>query len=229
MKKVFTAAAEFALAEEWVPPLEALDHALIADGLDFSDPRLKKDLAVVRTLANELNGWIRFVRRERFFAAAAKVGLPLTVYGNGYDGVLDRYPNIDYRGTGDAYATPDLMAKSRIVISHNSNFGEGIHERVPTAMVAGAVAATDTSAYYREHYAAGEDIALYRWQHLEEDLAGIRDLLADGEKLFRMAKAGQKKALAQDRWQNRIEIVLAAARAAADRRAAERTALCDRA
>jgi hypothetical protein len=227
MRKVFTAAAEFALTEEWVPPLAALDRALIAGGIDFSDPNHRKDLTVVRTLAEEVNEWVRAVRRQRLFEAAAKVGLPLTVYGNGYDGALARYRNIDCRGPLEAPALLREMGKSRMVVNVNANFGRGMHERVPTAMVAGAVAATDTSAYYREHYATGEDIALFRWQHLEEDLAGIRDLLDDGEALFRMAKAGQKKALAQDRWQNRIEIVLAAARAAADRRAAERTTLCN--
>ena len=223
MRKVFTAAAEFALTEEWVPPLAALDRALIAGGIDFSDPNHRKDLTVVRTLAEEVNEWVRAVRRQRFFEAAAKVGLPLAVCGNGYDdNILARYRNIDYRGPLEAPALLREMGKSRMVVNLNANFGRGMHERVPTAMVAGAVAATDTSAYYREHYAAGSEIALFRWVHLEEDLAGIRALLDNGEALFRMAKAGQKKALAQDLWQNRIGIILAAARAAADRRAAVR-------
>jgi len=215
IKNVFSEAAELALTEEWVPPLEALDRCLIAHGLNLADPVLRKELDVVRTQSVLINEWVRKVRREKFFAAAAKVGLPLTAYGDGYDDVLERYRNIDYQGLGDTLGTPERMSKARIVINHNSNFGEGLHDRVPSGMLAGAAVATDTSRYYTENYLPGREIALYRWQHLEEDLAGVLALLKDGEALFQMAQAGQQKALGQDRWEHRIDTILAAGRAAA--------------
>lgn len=215
IKQVFSDAAELALAGEWVPPLEALDRSMVAHGLDLTDPVLRKDLNVVRMQVSQVNEWIRSVRREHFFAAAAKVGLPLTAYGAGYDTILERYRNIDYQGLGDTLATPERMRKARIVINHNSNFGEGLHDRVPSGMLAGAAVATDTSRYYTENYLPGREIALFRWQHLEDDLAGVLALLNDGEALFRMAQAGQQKALGQDRWEHRIDTILAAGRAAA--------------
>ena len=221
---IFSEAAEMALAEEWVSPLEVLDRCMLAHGLDFTDPALRTDLAIVRTQSVEINEWVRSLRRAEFFAAAAKVGLPLTAYGTGYDAILERYKNIDYRGLGDTLGTPERMRRSRLVISHNSNFGEGVHDRVPSGMLAGAAVASDTSKYYREHYVAGRDIALFRWRHLEEDLAAIKALLGDGDALLAMAKAGQQKALGQDRWEHRIDTILAAGQAAAAARARTATA-----
>jgi hypothetical protein len=214
IRDVFTEAAELALAEEWVPPQEALDRSLIAHGLDLDDPALRQELMAVRTQSVQINEWVRRVRRQRFFAAADEVGLPLTAYGSGYDTVAGRYHNIDYRGLGDMRGTPARMREARIVINHNSNFGEGLHDRVPSGMLAGAAVATDTSRYYRDHYESGRDIALFRWQHLEEDLAAVKTLLEDGDALFAMAQAGQQKALHHDRWEHRVDTILAAAEAA---------------
>lgn len=215
IRSVFAEAADMALAQEWLPALEAVDRCLVARGLDLADPALRTELQVVRMHALHLNEWVRCVRREQFFAAAAKVGLPLTVYGSGYEPVLERYRNIDYRGVGDTVGTPERMRQARLVINQNSNFGEALHDRVPTGMLAGAAVATDTSTYYRDKYEMGREIALYRWRHLEKDLARIATLVKDGEALFALAKAGQQKALRQDCWEHRLETIFAAGRAAA--------------
>jgi hypothetical protein len=216
-RSVFAEAAELALREEWVSAQEALDRWFIQRGIDLSHPAVKKNFDLVRAQSVVINEFVRGTRRAKFFEAAAKVGLPLTCYGDGYAGVLERYKNISYQGLGDTAGTPERMRQARLVINHNSNFGEGLHDRVPSGMLAGAAVATDTSKYYVEHYEPGRDIALFHWQHLEEDLAKVKDLLADGDALFAMAKAGQQKALHQDRWEHRIDTILAAAKAAASR------------
>ncbi|GAA0559686.1 glycosyltransferase [Rhizomicrobium electricum] len=216
-KSVFAEAAELALSQEWMSAQDALDRWFIVRGIDFNHPSVKKELDVVRAQSVVINEWVRGTRRAKFFEAAAKVGLPLTCYGDGYADVLERYKNISYQGLGDTAGTPERMRQARLVINHNSNFGEGLHDRVPSGMLAGAAVATDTSKYYVEHYEPGREIALFRWQHLEEDLAKVKDLLADGDALFAMAKAGQQKALHQDRWEHRIDTILAAAHAVASR------------
>jgi hypothetical protein len=212
-RSVFSEAAELALSEEWISAQEALDRWFVARGIDFNHPAMKKNFDLVRAQSVVINEFVRGTRRAKFFEAAAKVGLPLTCYGDGYAGILERYKNIAYQGLGDTAGTPERMRKARLVVNHNSNFGEGLHDRVPSAMLAGAAVATDTSKYYVEHYQHGRDIALFRWQHLEEDLAAVKELLNDGDALFAMAKAGQQKAMHQDRWEHRIDTILAAAAA----------------
>lgn len=211
VRQIFRDAADIALATEWISPLAALEQALAARGLDLDDPALQQDLKVLRGMCCFIGEHVRKERRMRFFAAAHRVGLPLTVYGRDFDGARERFANIDFRGAADFSDILRLMGQSRMVVGTNANFGRGSHERPLSAMLAGAVAATDTSAYYRARFTPGRDIALFRWQHLDEDLAALRALAADPAALLAMARAGQEKADARERWDNRIDTILNAA------------------
>ncbi|HEX4105487.1 MAG TPA: glycosyltransferase [Rhizomicrobium sp.] len=209
IRHAFDEAADYAVSQEFVPALDALDTTLKRMGLDpnVPDPSVRQ----VRLLADKVHEWVRSLRRHRFFEAAAKVGLPLTVYGSGYDADLPRFPNIDYRGLCGFHDAIRLMQQSRMVININANFGRGSHERPFTAMLAGAVAASDTSTYYTEQFDAGREMMLFRWQHLEQDLSKLRDLVEDPARLFAIAQAGQHKTARNHRWANRIDTIIAAA------------------
>ncbi len=216
-RSIIAEAVEQALAAEWLPPLEALDRWFAERRLDLSDPALREQMAPVRLQSVLINNWVRDVRRQKLFEAAAKVGLPLSVDGNGFEHIEGRFANITNLGSGDTLNTQQQMGRSRMVLSHNANFGEGMHDRASTAMIAGAAVISDTSQYLRDHYVSCRDLALFRWQHLEEDLALFNTLLDDGDALYAMAKAGQQKAMQQDCWEHRIDTILTAARAAAAR------------
>jgi hypothetical protein len=209
IRRAFDEAADYATAQEFVPALDALDATLKRMGLDphAPDPQIRQ----VRFLADKVHEWVRSLRRHRFFEVAAKVDLPLTVYGSGYDTDLPRFPNIDYRGVCGFRDAIRLMRQSRMVININANFGRGSHERPFTAMLAGAVAASDASTYYTEQFDAGREMMSFRWQHLEQDLAGLRDLAEDPARLFAIAQAGQHKTAHNHRWANRLDAIIAAA------------------
>jgi len=209
IQRAFAEAADYATSQEFVPALDALDATLKRMGLDpnLPDPSIRQ----VRLLADKVHEWVRALRRYRFFETAAKVGLPLTVTGAGYDDDLPRFPNIDYRGTCGFHDAIQLMQQSRMVININANFGRGSHERPFTAMLAGAVAASDFSTYYADQFDAGREMMLFRWRHLEEDLAGLRDLAEDPARLFAIAQAGQHKTSLNHRWANRIDAIIAPA------------------
>ena len=78
-------------------------------------------------------------------------------------------------------------------------------------MLAGAVAASDFSTYYADQFDAGREMVLFRWQHLEQDLAALRDLAEDPARLFEIAPAGQNKTSRNHRWANRVDAIIAAA------------------
>lgn len=210
-------AAELALSQEWVPSLEALERVLAAHGMDPYNPDLPKALAAdlfrLRLLAIMVDDWTRFTRRAKLLQAAGEAGLPLTLVGSGCEQYAARYKQFDCRGAVDFSETLALMRQSRIVLSSNANFGEGSHERPLLAMLAGAVAATDTSKFYTANFEDGRDIALYRWLHLDDDLAKIGALLQRPEALFDIARAGHANASAHHRWDNRIDAIIAAAQA----------------
>lgn len=207
VRAIFDMATQSALEREWLPAHEALEAVMKKAGLSPKD----ESFTAMRAYASFINEWVRTSRRVAFFEAAARVGLPLTVYGKGYDEVLPRYSNIDYRGPVDFSGTIELMRQSRLVININANFGEGAHDRPFSAMMAGAVAVTDQSAYYRQEFTEGRDIAFYRWKQIDADLLSIKDLLHRPETLLATARAGQKKANAGHGWGHRIPAIVRAA------------------
>jgi hypothetical protein len=209
VSKVFAEAAELAMAQEFVPALDAVDATLkrAAARINVADPQFLP----LRRLADRIHEWVRANRRQEFFKTAAKVGLPLTIYGRDFAPDDAVFGNVSYRGEADFTEVLQAMRQSQIVMNINANFGYGSHERPFTAMVAGAVAASDFSTYYADAFDAGREIVLYWWTHLEEHLAGIRDLLHDRDRLFEIAQAGHAKACRDHRWPNRIDNYLAAA------------------
>jgi len=217
IRKVFGDAADIALGEDWVPPLDALEQAMTANGMTGDNPDVPpEDLRTMAILSRLVNEWVYTARRQRFFLAAARVGLPLTVCGAGFEADVARYPNIDYRGIGDTAETLRLMRKARLTVSLNADCGEGTTPYVFSAMLGGSAAATETSAYYAEHFDDGEDIALFRWSVLDDDLSRLLALSQDPEALFAMAKAGQRKVAAQYRMDNLVDGILAAVREGAE-------------
>lgn len=218
VKNVFIDAADMALARETVSFREAIDAALMARGV-----AVKNNPEVMRPIWRQaylVEQWVRVRRRQAFFAAAARVGLPLVIFGKGYE-EAEHYPTFQYYGPVDFNNVLGVMRQSRISFNATAMFGRGAHERPFCAMLAGSVAASDYTRYFAEHFEAGRDIALFRWTSLDEDLAAIRELLNDPAALHTIAKAGQEKAQREHRWANRIDAILAAAEAARHRMAAE--------
>jgi hypothetical protein len=210
IKQIFDGALQLALAAEWMAPLDALDISMTAMGLDPKDP----DLKGFRKNAFMVHEQVRTYRRFELLKAAARTGLPVHVYGKGYEKQLYRLKNVVWGGEADLNQVIALMRRARVVLSANANFGAGSHERPLTALLAGAAAATDHSRFYAERFEEGSEIFLYRWKSLDQDLARIGALAEDPEAAFGIARMGQARVLAEHGFDNRIDPILAAADAA---------------
>ncbi len=215
-RKVLERAVDIATSTEWISPLDALDKSLLEHGLNPKGGGgvKREDMLSVRLLAAQVHDTVRWYRRDLFLKAAARAGLPLTVVGNGYDEVAGLFGNIDYRGSASVDETLRMMQNARLSISLTVNFGRGSHERALTAMVAGSAVASDFSTFYADAFASGREMSLFRWSHLEEDLATLADLAANPKALFEMAGAGQTKAMAEHRWDSRLDTIIQAGNAA---------------
>jgi hypothetical protein len=207
IQAVYKAAVDMALAQEFLPALDALDAAMASFGLDPLAPQL----ADFRKTATFVHEEVRGRRRLQFLAAAKSVGLPMHVIGRGFDPELHGYPGLTYGGEVDFSVALALMAQARLVLNVNANFGAGSHERPLCALNAGAAAATDYSSFYAAHFVDGEEIAMYRWRDLEAGLARIAVLAEDPAAAFALAQAGQKKVAAEHRWRHRVDTIIAAA------------------
>ena len=207
VRKVFEQAVEIALASDWTAPLDALDQAMTSAGLDPANP----DFAAFRKLATYVHEHVRAVRRRQLLDAVIRLGLPVHLVGKGHDTDLARHKNLTLLGEARFDEVLALMAGSRVVLNANANFGAGSHERPLTASNAGAVAATDGSAFYDANFEAGAEMAIFRWTGLEEDLAGIGALAENPAAALAIAKAGQRRVVTGHLWMHRVAGVIAAA------------------
>ncbi len=207
IQAIYNAAVEIALAQEFLPALDALDAAMASFGLDPAEA----PFADFRKTATYVHEHVRMRRRFQFLAAAKALGLPMLVIGRGFDPDVHFYPGATYGGEVDFATALAFMARSRVVLNVNANFGAGSHERPLCALNAGAAAATDYSSFYAAHFSDGEEIAMYRWCDLDAGLARIAQLAEDPAAAFAMAQAGQKKVAAAHRWRHRVDAIIAAA------------------
>jgi hypothetical protein len=214
IQTIFDAAFEIALGTEFTPALEAVDQALRAHGVDPADPVVGR----LRQYATLVHEQVRWTRRQTFFEAAGKAGLPLWLAGPGFAGRFDHYRSFSPMGATDLAQVARLMGAARVVLNINANFGDGSHERPLTAMLAGAAVASDHSIWWDENFVEDREILFYRWRDLDAGLARLGALADDPEASWRMAVAGQRRVMAEHRFANRVDAVLAAALAARTQR-----------
>ena len=210
IRRIFEGAVELALAAEWTPALDALDASMKGMGLSPADP----SLAGFRKNATFVHEHVRAHRRFELLKAAAKAGLPLHIYGKGYEKQMYRFKSVTWGGEADLNQAIALMRRSRVVLNVNANFGRGSHERPLTALMAGAAPASDHSTFYAERFTPDAEILLYRWKALDEGMARIGALVGNAEAAFAMAGAGHARVLADHTWSSRVDVILAAADAA---------------
>ena len=207
VRHIHDTAFDIAMGEEWIPAHDAFATAMINVGLDPADPSWR----LLHKGAGLVHEHVRMHRRLTAIQTAARLGLPIHVCGRGYEPWLDTFGNITHLGMLDVKASIALMARSRVLLNVNANFGGGSHERTPTAMRAGAAVASDASTYYRSQFEPDGGIIFYRWGQLGSDLERIAALAEDAEAAFAMARAGQAKVQEHHAWDHRVPVILDAA------------------
>jgi hypothetical protein len=206
---VLNEALERALAVEWMAPLEALDAALTARGVDLDDPGVR----MAREAASLVDIEVRRTRRFEFLKAVAKLGLKLHICGAGWESQIYRFKGATYEGPAPMTRVLDLMRRSRLVLNTNGNFGGGSHERPFSASLAGAATFSDRSRYYDEVFEPGVNIELFGWRDLDGGMAALQALAADPERCFAYARGAKALTLAGHTWDRRIDQILEAAAA----------------
>ena len=89
------------------------------------------------------------------------------------------------------------------MLNTNNGFVSGGHERVFTAMCAGAGVFSDASTYYAQAFKEGREIVTFPWKRMAEAPAKLAALMADVPRQAALARAGHKVATAEHRWANR--------------------------
>lgn len=199
---LFDDAADLALSHDTLAMEEAIDQVVAARDVSLA-PASRTQL--IRR-SREVYQYVEAYRRHRLLETLNAAGVPLVVYGKGWEN--GPFPAFDWRGEGSFEETLGLLRRTRLVLNSNNNFVAGGHERVFAAQVNGAAVVSDTSRYYDRHYADGRDMLFYRWSALADLPARIEAALADPDGLADVARAGFRQAATHHTWEVRARHIL---------------------
>jgi hypothetical protein len=186
-------------ADGRLPVLDALKSTLADLGAELTPALMEQFVPLLQAPQFFAEAY----HRDALLNAMGRSGAPLTVYGNGWEPLVERYPSFTWGGVGSFEETLHLVRRARVVLNTNNGFVAGGHERVFTAMAAGAAVFSDYSKYYADVFKVGQEIALFAWPHMAEAPGQLSDLLSEGDKLARLARAGAKRVQAEHRWSDR--------------------------
>lgn len=183
----------------------AVEEYLNGIGIFYPDEILCE---VIRKL-RFLDSYITSFFREMTVKLLVEHGVKVTLYGAGWD-VCDwiDHPNLDYRGVVPAQEIPKLMTDAKIVLNTMTWFKDGSHDRVFNGMLAGAAVVSDTSLYMKEEFTDEKELVFFELERLFELPDRVKKLLADEEKLQRIADCGYTAAAEKHRMENRLDAIL---------------------
>ncbi|CAN7280239.1 glycosyltransferase [Phenylobacterium sp. LjRoot225] len=209
-RRIGESIVERMVADARLPVLEALRQALTQQGVALT-PKIFDDAA---PLAAGAQLFAEAYHRDAVLTALGAAGLPLHIWGNGWEPLAERYPSFVYGGVGSFAETLHTLRRARVVLNINNGFVAGGHERVFTAMCAGAAVFSDANRYYEEVFKDGREIVTFGWPKLASAPDQLAALVADTGRAGRIARAGAKRAQAEHRWTDRASGLVNAVRQA---------------
>lgn len=180
-----------------------LEEQLLQNGVRLSDEELRVFISSCVYIERVVSSYYR----EKIVGSVAKAGIPLTIYGDGWNGCgWIRRSNVHYGGRISPEDVLLKMEDSKIVLNTMPWFKDGSHERIFNAMLRGAVVVSESSSYLEETLPADTWISVpLHPESLEGLPQQIQHLLTDNEAMQSMASAGYRLASAGHTWQSRAQ------------------------
>lgn len=205
LEKILDDVCDYTLSKDYIPTEKAFDYVLKQRNLEFGEDHEKRiRVYCLQTVGRYIEGYRRF----KCIETLGNAGIPIEIYGNGWEALASKWKSLKYYNPGTVNETLGLLRKSRICLNTNNNFVDGGHERVFNAMINGTVVITDSSLYYNEEFTDEENILMYSWSNLEELPEKILRINRQPEKLWQIAKAGKNKADKKHTWINRAKEII---------------------
>lgn len=183
---------EFMLDNRKVNAKIALETVLKDNGISYTDDEFRKYMYETSRVIPFLGAYIR----EEIIRYLADAGLHIDLFGQGWER-LGNLGGISIHNAVPYEESILLCRDTRISLNVMPLFKNGLHDRIPTSMLAGAAVMTDTSGYIEEvfdHSSGHQDLIIYDVSHPEQLPYLIEDSLNDVEKLFKIAEQGRIKA-----------------------------------
>lgn len=181
----------------------ALRYALQNYGIDAGRDEMRKYAFITR----KTNPFVRAYIREEVIRYLAQNGLEIDVFGSGWE-VLKNRGGLTLHGAITYEQSVELCKAARICFNVMPLFKDGLHDRIPTAMLGGAVVMTDSSGFVDEYFVTegiNKELLKYDINHPELVAEQISDVLLDSEELYSISQRGFQKAQQGLTWDDRVD------------------------
>ena len=149
---------------------------------------------------------IHWYYREKVISKILEEGLELHVFGNSwYKSRFNGYPNLIIHPPVEAKEGVRILQESLITLNVMSWHKAGFTERIANALLGQTVVVSDWSEYLECNFDDGNEIVLFRLQHLDELPKMVKELMTNEEKRQDIGKKGFEKALRFHTWQARAK------------------------
>lgn len=154
----------------------------------------------------ELESYFRNYFRKKLLTHFEEIDLPIHLFGDGFE-KLETSLHIKHKALpyDEMVAT---LSDCQIVLGTCPVFPKASHERPLTAMIQGAIAATEKNQFFDKAFTKGE-LLLYTWQNLKELGDSVKELLGNEKKRLEIAERGQKKTLSYYSFNQLAEAIVA--------------------
>ena len=154
--------------------------------------------------------YVKSWRRQHLIESLAMEGVEIDLFGSGWE-PDDFQGKVNIHGVVPYADMLDVITKAKVVVNDEACFNHGAHDWVFTSMLNGAVVVSEYSAYLAEEFVDGQDLFLFDWQNIREQLNVIPRLLNDDSYWEKVAARAYKKASDKHTWRHRAMRLLEAA------------------
>lgn len=154
--------------------------------------------------------YIKDWRRRKVLKTLLAADIEVDIFGDGWE-KDDFFGNVRLHGKVPYEEMVEIITKTKIVVNDEACFNNGAHDRVFTSMLNGAVVVSEYSTYLAEEFTNGQDLFLFDWYHIQEQLQAIPRLLSDDSLRERIAVSAYAKASQRHTWYHRAKRLLEAA------------------
>ena len=181
------------------PLEEIVEEAVVNSGVDPGTI----DFPLLMHFCFPIDTYMAARSRCRAVAEIARSGVPLTLVGFGWDSFkeIEGLKNVTVLGPAGFSKQFKFMSESKMVLNVMPGFKSGIHDRVFSTMLNGALSLTDETAGLLAEFTPWEEVVTYSAETPEELPDKIRKLLSEPERLAGIAQKGFKKSNKNHTWQ----------------------------
>lgn len=144
----------------------------------------------------------RFSYRDKVIRTLVDAGLPVHVFGNGWENFHPEHRENLIVCAGGSYAAQKALANAKIALNIMPWFKDGFQERIASAMQSGVVAVTDESKYILEHFEKGKELEIFSLKEIDALPDRIRYLLSHPQEAIAMTERADKK-IPEHTWEAR--------------------------